>query len=45
MMPLRKEKPSALALGINIDALFKSKDVFKNVGAFEEYANTPVDQG
>jgi type I restriction enzyme R subunit len=32
-------KAFCMSLGINIDALFKSTDVFKNVGAFEQYAN------
>jgi len=26
-------------LGIDLAALFKSKEVFKNVGTFEDYAN------
>ena len=32
-------KAFCMSLGVNIDALFKSTDVFKNVGAFERYAN------
>ena len=32
-------KAFCMSLGVNIDALFKSTDVFKNVGAFEQYAN------
>jgi type I restriction enzyme R subunit len=28
------------SLGVNLAALFESKDVFKNVGTFEDYANT-----
>src|SRR5207247_1134582 len=29
-----------VGLGVDLAVLFKSKDVFKNVGAFEDYANT-----
>jgi type I restriction enzyme R subunit len=32
-------KAFCMSLGVNIDALFKSTDVFKNVSAFEQYAN------
>ncbi len=42
---IEQGKSFCSGLGIDLVTLFESKDVFKNVAIFEDYANNDVDEG